>query len=123
MYVVMTVCELRMHCGLGEEVCDSLGWDQRDLWSEYSGVSHDVIDQFEICIPGSVARRMGILSPRGEKWIERYLHHAKDSAYYEAIALERELPRPGEAFVTKLVSDIDPQKVHEASRVDEWPDT
>ena len=119
MYVVMTTAELFQYTGYwrgfdGREesgVEDTLGWDFRELETENTGISQSELDQFEICLPSRIARRMGILAPRGEFWIKRAVDGGAclECGYWtaspvpQAIAPDRPLPSKGEPVQLRLV--------------------
>ena len=113
MYVVMTTAELFQYTGCwagisGTEdsgVEDNLGWDYRSLEPEYTGISKSELDAFEICLPERVARRMGILAPRGEYWIKRAVENGEwpSSQVPQAIPPTRPLPCKGEPAQLQLV--------------------
>lgn len=113
MYVVMTTAELFQFTGFvsgidGTErtgVQDTLGWDGRDLETENTGISQSELDAFEICLPEYLARRMGILAPRGEWWISRAVEGSGSASKPgpKAMAPDRELPEKGKPVQLQLV--------------------
>ena len=105
MYVVMTIEELWMNCGLSDTVCDTFGWDVRDLDEEYRGIPWEELKAFEVCMDGPTARRLGLLCPRGEFWIERLLTLPGEKYYAWADLPKRELPDGGHPYRKKLVPD------------------
>ena len=102
MYIVMTIGELGLHAGYGEDVLDRFGWDYRNLEPESTGISADEIDEFEICVPEAVARDFGIIADRGERWISRFLNYPDDFIIPQAKAPERELPTKEEPIPQEL---------------------
>ncbi len=113
MYVVMTTAELFQYTGYWRGIDDTydsgvekcLGWDFRSLDPEYTGISKSELDAFEICIPESVARRMGILAPRGEFWIRRAVESGESASKSvpQAMPPTRPLPHKGEPVQLELV--------------------
>ena len=120
MYVVMTTAELFQYTGFvagidGTDdtgVQDTFGWDGRELETESTGISQSELDAFEICVPERVARRMGILAPRGEYWISRAVEGGGSASKPgpKALPPARPLPRKGEPVQLQLVpipADLD----------------
>ena len=103
MYMVMTIEELWLNCGLSENVCDSFGWDRRQLQEEYCGIPWDELKKFEVCMCGGVARRIGLIRPRGEEWIDRFLTLPGDRGYAWAQVPCRALPEKGDDHHQQLV--------------------
>jgi len=103
----MTIEELRLNCGLGEEVCDSFGWDRRSLEEEHRGIPWDELKKFEVCMPGATGRRFGLICPRGERWIERFLSLSGDRSYPWAHCPDRNLPTKGYPYQIKLAPETE----------------
>ena len=116
MYVVMTIGELELHAGLSLDVMDRLYWDPHQLLPEYTGISDEELDRFEVCIPESVARDFGIIADRGERWISRFLNWRADIMIPQAKAPKRKLPTKEEP-VTKDMFHlvIDPKRAGAAA--------
>ncbi len=114
MYVVMTTAELFQYAGFvagidGTDrtgVQDAFGWDGRNLETESTGISQSELDAFEICVPEHVARRMGILAPRGEFWISRAVEGDGTASKPgpKALPPKRPLPRKGEPVQLQLIA-------------------
>jgi len=112
MYIVMTIGELGLHAGYGEDVLDRFGWDHRNLEPESTGISADELDEFEICVPEAVARRFGIVADRGERWISRFLNYRNCFIIPQAEAPRRKLPTKEEPVRRELFPlVIDPKRI------------
>ena len=105
MYVVMTLEELWLNCGLSMDVCDTFWWDIRSLEEEHCGIPWEELKKYEVCMCDGVARRLGLVRPRGEEWIDRFLTLPGDRGYSWAQAPKRKLPSRGDKYEPRFVDE------------------
>jgi hypothetical protein len=104
MYVVLTFAELTFHLGWlhgangsGESsIEDWTGIKYQDLLR--TGLPAEALNAYEFALPENVARAVGIIAPRGENWLGRFLNCKDLDTLPRAAPPDRDLPKLGNGF-------------------------